>query len=327
MSTTHKRMKKFKGWAPALAAALFLFGGTLFAESNPDTGPKPAGGIRTDFGDVLIENLGIGKTYNLRDLAGMPMKVTNTGAGTIDLVMDVVVPTMSFISRERRELGFVPVPSPDWVSLTQSRFVVPSGETALTDVIIKIPNDPSLYGKKFQASIYSRTVGKGTIQLGVWSHLQMTIAQSAETQSKIEENRKHGFVGSMDYTLLPDRIVILNCPLGRTLDVRKEIKKTIMIANSGDQPIDLRLRVIPLGDSPVTLQSGYTEAPNLSWLHLKSETYHVDGASFEDPGFTLAIPDKPEYHGKKYMFVIKVEPANPDVLGVTYYGKLYVETQ
>lgn len=327
MRYTTQRVENGKwriGWM-AITAVLF-FGSFAKAENMTVPKEKPAGGIRTDFGDVLIENLGIGKTYNLRDLAGTPLKVTNTGSGTVRMRIDVMMSTASFITPIRRELGFAPIPSIDWVSLSQSQFIVPSGESAYTDVIIKIPNDPSLYGKKFQADIYSRTVGDNFLQIGVWSHLQLTIIDSAENQAKAEKNLKQGVIGNMDYTLLPDKLVLENFPLGKSFDVRKETKKTMMIANSGDTAIDLRVRPIRIGSTPLTLQTGFEEG-DLSWVTLKSENLHVEPSSFMDPGITLTIPKDKKYAGKKYMLAVKVEPSDPNVVGVTYYGKIYVETE
>lgn len=306
----------------ALTAGL-VFAGPLQA-APPAAPPQPAGGIRTDFGDVQIDNLGIGRTYNLRDLAGTPLKVTNTGPDTINLVMDVQIPPETMITERRKELGYKPLPAPDWVSLSRSQFVVPSGESAYSDVVIRIPDDPSLYGKKFQASIYSRTTGDAFLQIGVWSHLHLSIAPSPEAQAEIERNRKRGMVGSMDYTLLPDKLVVLNAPRGRAIDVRSELKKTIMIANSGTEAIRLRVKPVPVGDTPLSLQSGY-EAGDPSWLTVAAGEITVEGASFADPQLTLRLPDDAGLAGRKLMFALKVEPADPEVVGVTFYGKIYVE--
>lgn len=299
---------------------------TLGQVIHADDKDKPASGIRTDFGDVLIENLGIGQTYNLRDLAGVPMKVTNTGIASVNLQMDVMVPTQSFITTQRQELGYEPIPSVSWVTLSQSQFLVPAGESALTDVIITIPNDPKYYGKKYQADIYSRTTGKNMLQVGVWSHLQITIVNSPEEQAQMEKNHKNGVVANMDYTLLPDKLVIENCPLGRLFDVKKELKKTMMIANSGENPIKLRVREVALGDTPLSLQTGY-ELPKPGWLHVKSDVINAEPSSFNDPGLSIEIPNDAAFKNKKYMFVIKVEPADPKLIGVTFYGKIYVQTQ
>jgi len=291
---------------------------------NPDAPPTPAGGIRTYFGDVQIDNLGIGRTYNLRDLAGTPMKVTNTGADTINLVMSVEIPTDAMITDKRTEIGYKPIPTIDWVSLGQSQFIVAAGESAYTDIIIKIPDDPSLYGKKFQADIYSRTSGSEFLNIGVWSHLQLSIAEGAEAQAAIEKNRKRGVLGNMEYTLLPDKLVIENAPVGATLDIRKELKRTMMVANSGADPIDLMLKVVPVGDTPLSLQTGFVEG-KAEWLAIKSNRMKVEGSSFADPGFVLKIPNDKSLAGQKLMWVVKVAPASTDVVGVTYYGKIYVE--
>ena len=291
---------------------------------TPETTPTPSGGIRTDFGDVQIENLGIGRTYNLRDLAGTPMKVTNTGTTTMNLVMSVEIPKMEMITPNRRELGFKPIPAVDWVSLGQTQFVVPAGESAYTDVIIKIPNDPSLYGKKFQASIYSRTTDSDFLNIGVWSHLQLKIAESPEVQAQIEKGHKRGVVGNMEYTLLPDKLVIENLEIGKTTDIRERLKKSIMIANSGSDPIELSIKVVPIGDTPLSLQTGFEEGPT-SWLSVKSPVVTVGAASFADSGLVLKIPNDISLAGEQFMWIVKVAPANPDVVGVTYYGKIYAE--
>jgi hypothetical protein len=169
-------------------------------------------------------------------------------------------------------------------------------------------------------------VGTNFLQVGVWSHLQITIVRSPEEQAQMEKNHKNGVVANMDYTLLPDKIVIENCPLGRVYDVKKELKKTMMIANSGENPIKLRVRQVAIGDTPLSLQTGY-EIPKPEWLHLKSDIIDAEPSSFVDPGLSIDIPKNAAFNNKKYMFVIKVEPADPKVIGVTFYGKIYVQTQ
>ncbi len=312
--------KSLKTWAVGLVLTAILQAGFAAEEE-----PKPAGGIRTDFGDVLIENLGIGRSYNLRELAGTPLKVTNTGAWTIDLQIDVQIPDAKLITQNRIDQGYKAIPAIDWVSLSKSQFVLPSGESAYTDVIITIPNDPALYGKKFQASIYSRSVDKRFLNLGVWSHLFINMVQSPEAQKKIEENRKRGIVENMEYTLIPDKLIILNASIGRRLDIQKELKKTIKLANSGAAPVELTLKVVPVGNTPLTLQQGYVEPKDINWLKPKANIFTVDPDSFVDPGLILDLPNDPSLHQKKLMFVIKVDLANPDITGVTYYGKIYVE--
>jgi hypothetical protein len=308
--------------ARKLIALLFA----MLVAASPQQARADAG-IRTDFGDVLIENLGIGKTYNLRDLAGVPLKVTNTGIGTIDLLIDVHAPTPDMIMPTRREKGFKSIPSPYWVTLSKNQFIVPPKESAYTDVLISIPNDPSLYGKKFQVSIYSRTVGKQFLNVGVWSHLLLTIVESPEVQAQIEKNRKHGIVSNMDYSLMPDKIVIEDATPGCKINLTKEKRRSIRIANSGTDPIKLRMTVLPSGETPIGRPEGFEDPHDASWLKTSSDVIEVEPATFGDPGLVLNLPNDPTLKGKNLAFSLKVEPADADKVGVTFYGKVYVEVK
>jgi hypothetical protein len=287
---------------------------------------QPSAGIRTDFGDIQIDNLGIGRTYTLRELAGVPLKITNSGTETINLLITVEVPDDTMITPIRKRLGYRPVPSVDWVTLGQTQFIVPAGESAFTDVVIKIPDDPSLYGKKFQASIYSRTTGAAFLNLGVWSHLQFGITESPEKQAQIEKNRKRGFDQQVDYSLMPDKLIVEKAPIGRKFEVRKELRRSIMIANVGADPIQLAVNMVRIPDSPLTLQSGFEEG-KLEWLTVKTTTVTVPGAAFADTGLTMNLPNDRSLAGKKLMWVLEVKPIGEHVVGVTYYGKIYVEVE
>jgi len=302
-----------------------LFFVTLAAEGI-GAEEAPAGGISTEFGDVMIENLGIGQTYSLRELAGTPLKVTNTGRGTMDLAIDVHVPPPGFMPEKRKNLGFVPIPDAKWVSLTQSEFVVPPKETAYTDVILKIPNDPSLYGKKFQVSLQSHATGKGFLHVGVWSHILFTILPSPEMQAEMEKNRTRG-LKSVAFSLIPDKIYIEKVPVGRKFDIRKETKQTIKIATSGEESINVTAKVVRVQDSPLSLQEGFEDAPNASWLSTSDTKFTLNPDMITDPGLVLNLPDDKTLHKRKFMFLLKIDPAEEDAISVSYYGKIYVEVE
>ena len=51
-----------------------------------------AGGLRTHLGEVVVENLQIGQTYNLKDLANLSLMVVNTSEYRVKLQMDVLSP-------------------------------------------------------------------------------------------------------------------------------------------------------------------------------------------------------------------------------------------
>ena len=300
-----------------------------FGAGNPSAEePTPAGGIRTEFGDVVIENVGIGQNYNLRDLVGKPYKVTNSGASTMDLVLEPVVPTKDLITKGRQEVGFEPIPSIDWIKLGQTRFLVPSKESAYTDIIVSIPNDPSLYGRKFQASINAHsTGGDGLVNIGIWTHLMLVLAKSPAEQAEIEKNRKRGIVVPPDYSLQPDKVYVEKVPLGQRIDIRKTTGSTIKIANNGNEAVQLQIHSMLLKDTPLSLQKGFEEPTKAEWLKIREEKMKLEPDVFGDPGLSIELPNDPTLHKKKLMFVIKVEPADTNTVGITYYGRVYVEVE
>ena len=323
MSHTVKELTKILG-SLFLAMSLSLQG--YAQEESKDQSEEPALGLSTDFGTVLIENLGIGKSYNLREIAGTPLKVKNRSTSVVNLKIEVTVPTDKMITRKRRNLGYRELPSLSWVRVANEEFILPPNETAFTDVIITIPDDPSLYGKKFQASIHSKTVGKNFLQLGVWSHIIFSIVESPEAQAKMEENRKRGLKKSAEFSLLPDKVYISKAPLGKKYDIRKENKRTIKIANIGEHPVNLELQTIWVKDSPISLQSGF-EQGHPTWLTPKKKSIHLDVDSVVDPGWTLHLPDDPGLSGKNLMFAVKIQPVNEDMVGFTFYGRFYIEVE
>ena len=108
-------------------------------------------GLKTYFGEVVVQNLRIGQTYNIRDLVNLPLEVVNTSDYPVDLVMQVEYPLGGPQLRKEYE----PIPSTDWIKLTETYFTVEPGASAITDVIISIPDDEKYLGKKYQVNIRS----------------------------------------------------------------------------------------------------------------------------------------------------------------------------
>lgn len=142
---------------------IFLFAQTAFA-----------GGLSTGFGEVLVENLPLGKAYSMGKEAKLPLIITNTSNNKVSLKIEVLLPQESELKR-----GFEPIPDINWIELSQKEFVIGPAQSAKTDVIISIPGDEQYLGKKYQVWIWSHTVGRA-IGVGLKSKLLFTIKQEKE---------------------------------------------------------------------------------------------------------------------------------------------------
>ena len=122
-----------------------------------------AAGLRTPFGEVVVRNLKIGQTYSLYKLVNLPLRVINTGGDDVDLAIEPIrVPPAEI------RTGYDLVPSLDWVKLEKSSFTLGPNREAATDLIITIPNDPALLGRRFEADFWSHTVnGRTNMAVGI----------------------------------------------------------------------------------------------------------------------------------------------------------------
>lgn len=113
-------------------------------------GDEYAGGLRTEFGEVRLQNLAIGKTYSVSRLAEAPLVIWNTTDEPQRVHLQVVIPSHHVLRP-----GALPLPDRRWVRLDRTDFQVPAREKMRTDVHVTLPYDPDLAGKTFQVDLWS----------------------------------------------------------------------------------------------------------------------------------------------------------------------------
>ena len=139
-----------------------------------DTGACYAGGLRTGFGKVVLEDVPIGKTYSMRKDSKFPLVIKNESDKSVNLRLEVLIPKEGEIQQ-----GYEPLPDDRWITLENSIFTVePNGE-AETDVIINIPDDRQYLGRKFHVFILSCTTGE-SLGIGLKSKLLFSAGEAKD---------------------------------------------------------------------------------------------------------------------------------------------------
>jgi hypothetical protein len=123
---------------------------TLWSSAPSASAEENPGGLRTEFGEVRLQNLAIGKTYSVVRLAAAPLVIRNTSEESLRVHVQVVIP-----SHHELRSGALPLPEKRWVRLERADFVLPAGSTVRTDVRVTLPYDPDLAGKTFQVDLWS----------------------------------------------------------------------------------------------------------------------------------------------------------------------------
>lgn len=282
---------------------------------------SPAGavsGLRTTFGEVVIRNLKIGQTYSLYKLLNLPLRVVNTSDASVDLRIETV-------RADTLSKGYEPVPSMDWVRVAQSTFTVAPNHEAVSDLIVTIPNDPSLLGRRFQADIWSHTTDLKALLVGVQSRLLIHIDSTPPTEEELKKKFVDVSVANLDFTVLPVSGEAADVPLGRTVDLRKERKISIKLINPNDRALNFRVRSIPVWESLIVPPSGFDAADSAQWLTPEKDVVKVEGNSIVETTLRLNIPDRDEQRGRNLFFLIGFEVLEQQIPTTVYY-RLMVHT-
>lgn len=274
-----------------------------------------AAGLRTPFGDVVVRNLKIGQTYSLYKLVNLPIRVVNTGDEEVDLTIETIPATPGKLQE-----GYEGIPSPDWIRIATSSFTVGPNREAATDVIITIPNDPALLGRRFEAHIWSHTHSlRGAYAVGIESRLMLHIDSTPPTEDELKKKFVDEQVANLDFTVLPSENDLGLIALDREIDLRKERKVSIKLINPNERPLNFRVRSIPVWESLIVPPAGYAAAFSPQWLKPDSDVVKVDGNSIVETSMKLNIPDEPRVRGKKFLFIVSIELLEQKIPTHIYY--------
>lgn len=280
-----------------------------------------AGGLSTHIGEAVIENLQIGRTYNLADLANLHMIVTNTGEQSVDLRMDVLYPRDTQLKLEA-----MPIPDTSWVSLSQSWFELSPGSKAESDITITIPDSKELLGKKYQFNVWSHTVPRDGAGMALASGLRTRIIFTIDSVVADKEETIVASNASTEFSLFPAEIYVDDVKLGDAFAVDKESGIVLTLTNSGEHEQEIHLESRLISESVASLTPGYRDAPDASILSFDQSTISMPPNSTRTIRMYLNFPEGKEYKGEKYMFIIHAySEGNGVKTGV--YSRLYASTK
>jgi hypothetical protein len=280
--------------------------------------PAVAGGLRTPLGEVVIRRLKIGQTYSMYKLLNLPLRVVNIGGETTEINIETVRAS-SLVA------GYEPIPSLDWVRVEKGTFTLAANREAVSDLIIAIPNDTKLLGRRFQADIWTHSVDHRALLVGLKSRILMHIDSTPPSEEELKKKFVDASLADLDFTISPMNAEASDVAVGRTVDLRKEHKLVIKIVNPNDRILNFRVRSIPIGESMILAPAGYVGARDPSWLQPEKDVVKIEGSSISSLGLKLSLPDEPGLRGQNLYFVVAFEVLEQQIPTRVYY-RLMVRT-
>lgn len=252
-------------------------------------------GLSSQFVNVVMEGLQPGRTYNIRELQGIPYTVKNRGDGPVEVQVEVQAPAAKELYQ-----GYEPVPDPTWVELVPARYRLGKGEVGFSDVIIRVPDDPKHVGKHYQAAIWAHTLETGLLAAGVKSVIRFSIGKGPET---LEAEARAKAMVDLNYDLWPAALSVTAAKPGR-YDVKKAEKKSFKLTNRSEKELELVFGAVPWLGSTMGLPPGFEKIEDLSWVSFEPKQVKVEGESLKEVRMMLDVPER--LKGKKVAFLVQL---------------------
>jgi hypothetical protein len=258
-----------------------------------------ARGLSTSLGEVVVENLQVGQTYSLKQLANLRLYVTNNSDDSVALKMDILSPDSSELKK-----GASPIPDILWLKLSQNTFVLGPDEIALSDITLSIPDENRYLGKKYQVAIWSHTVALAgramSLGLGLKSRIIFT---TDATKAPVNEIVKSSDA-SVELVLNPEKMFLDDVELGTIYDPEARKGSVLTVSNHSKHEQLLRLRSLTVSNSVTALTEGYEDAPDASYLRFSENEFVLPPYGTKEVRVYLDFSERTEYCGKRFMFII-----------------------
>jgi hypothetical protein len=276
-------------------------------------------GIKMNYAETILQNLSIGASYNMTGVANLPLKLTNNEDNDQVFELSVIKPSKT----GKIKPGYQPIPDPAWVTLREHEVNVKAKSTHSTDVVITIPDDKKLLGKKYQVDIQAKQkpVGHGvSLSLALRGRLLFSIAPVKLQPAAVERDKV-----DLNFSITPPRVEVDNIALGKKNNVQDKTQRWLKLKNTGSKATTYYLESLDPKETAISLDPGYESCPNPSFLTFAREKMELKKGEEKPLEMVIQIPDRPEFHGKHYEFLGSVNSG--EIKSGRRYFRILVSTE
>jgi len=279
----------------------------------PDT---RAGGLRCSVGEVVINNLKIGRSYSLKALANLPLSVTNTSDRPVHILVDALVPDSSELRMEAR-----PVPDARWASAAPDSFDLGPRETKAVEMLLSIPDDEALFGRKFQVTFWSHTLARAGdfLSYGLNTRVIFSIDQVRDTSGVVPS-------GNLSLSLTPATMTLDGIVPDHEYRLEDLLHQPFVVRNTSSRPLSVELRTLNPLQSATELTPGYADLLDAATVSLSPTHLTLKPGEQATVTGTVLFSKAGSSAGKKYMCVVAAEVVDLPVK-TQIYSRIYAHIE
>lgn len=253
-------------------------------------------GLAARFGEVVVENAQIGKTYNLRETLKIPVGIENRSTGEVEVVVEFEPPVPTAVRK-----GYEAIPDPTWLKALPENLRIGPKSQGFFDLLLTIPDDEKLNGRHFHAVVKARTINTGLMGVAIENSLRFSVGPGPDA---LKEEKRQKAMSRLDFDVSPKTIYVTDVPVGTKFDVKQNQNKVIRIANYAVDPLSVQL-TSEEWNMKIYKPEGYEPIPDPKWIKFKVTEQKIESEQIGTFPFVIEIPNKPEYRGKSYAALIR----------------------
>lgn len=288
-------------------AILFLAVGTINLAAQPEEREM---GLAVEPGGLLIQNVKPGEVYDIEEISGVTLNITNRDNIPHTYILTTHKPSM--VAAKKWIEGYLEIPEPNWFWFEKDEVMVDASSTAKVKMYLKIPDEERYYNQHWSVSLLVKAKPEPGRMLG------LAVAPNFQIETKTKE----------ELEVRPDGLTAFEPSLIRLEDVTLEtkIEAKVKLYNNDDKRHRYRIssQIFPQDPNKrqITISPGYNWIPNPKWIKPK-RTVRIGPRESADFSFNVKVPKDEKYYGKKWEAIIFVEPEE----GLPGFVRVQVETE
>lgn len=275
-------------------------------------GVGPDAGLKVEPGALFIQNIFLGKVYDIYKESGLRLTVHNQSDKVRTYTVSTHLP--SDVGAKGWLQGYTELPDLSWFWFDQQGITIKANSVGRAKMYFQIPKEERYYNQHWVLALGIRGKGEGgtTILLGAYPKIQL------ETESRGTVRAR----GGEPFGFEPSVISIEN-----PFSSREQQTALRLYNNEGRaRRYQLISKTFPSrkGELPsVSPSPGYEWIPDPGWIVPKSGRLSVGPMREVSVPLTITIPGNPGNRGKKWESILFVEAED----GRTRFARIQIQTE
>lgn len=274
------------------------------------------GGLKSNYSKIFVQNLPIGQTISMKQLANAPLMIGN------NFDVPIYVTFKTEIPKKPRD-GFMAIPNAGWVQVESAGVTLLAKGKALLDVTITIPDDEKLFEQKYQCDIVMHTQGNPNVQ-GLRFGFQITgllLFSIAPGRNEIALQQALNDPADAAYKLEPPQVDIWGVKPGSKIKVLTKEKKEVVLTNRSKKTQKYLLSSVDPGDTTFKPYTGSQFSGDPDQVIIKQDEFKISPGKSRKLKLEVQVPQDVDFTKGPLVYLVLVKSGTRQ--GVGRYMAIY----